>query len=256
LANNGLCATTVGVLAIAWFLAVQLFTAGVVGAIWWGRLRTRWVGVHSDEVFFRDTAHGLLVWALGTIVSAVVFASTVSAVASGAAQAGGAALPGAGQALSSAAGASSAMVKGNGNGSGEASGTGPLTYFTDMLFRSDHPGQADETAAKTEMGQILFRALANGNLSDADKSYVAQLVSRQTGISQADAEKRIDDVMAQAKAAAQQAADKAQQAADTARKVAVSASLWAFVGLLIGAFSASYMATIGGRLRDDLPALG
>jgi hypothetical protein len=86
-----------------------------------------------------------------------------------------------------------------------------LTYFTDMLFRSGHPGQADETAAKTEVGPILFRALANGNLSDADKTYVAQLVSHQSGISQADAEKRIDDVMAQAKAAAQQAADKAKQ---------------------------------------------
>jgi hypothetical protein len=33
-------------------------------------------------------------------------------------------------------------------------------------------------------------------------------------------------------------------------------ALWAFVSLLIGAFSASYMATLGGRIRDDLPTVG
>jgi len=85
---------------------------------------------------------------------------------------------------------------------------------------------------------------------------VAQVVARETGLNQADAEKRVDDVVSQAKAAAAKAADTAKKAADEARKVGVYASLWAFISLLIGAFSATYMATVGGRVRDDLPAMG
>src|SRR4029077_17235193 len=51
--------TTFTVLAAAWFIAVQLFASGVGGYIA-GRLRGGWARVHTDEVFFRDTAHGLL----------------------------------------------------------------------------------------------------------------------------------------------------------------------------------------------------
>src|ERR1700753_2352811 len=61
---NNMSATTFGILAAAWLIAVQLFSSGVGGYIA-GRLRTLWVDTHTDEVFFRDTAHGLLVWAVG-----------------------------------------------------------------------------------------------------------------------------------------------------------------------------------------------
>jgi hypothetical protein len=241
--NSGISATTFGLLAVAWFAAIQLFASGVGGYIA-GRLRTRWVGVHTDEVFFRDTAHGLLVWAVGTIVSVGLLASAVSSVVSGAAQVGGAALHGAGSAVTAAAGAAAAK-------------TDVTAYFTDKLFRTDHPpAQGDVATARSEVGLILAKSAADGDLNDADKAYVAQVVARQTGLSQADAEKRVADVVLQAKAAAAQAADTAKKAADEARKIGIYASLWAFISLLIGAFSASYMATVGGRLRDDLPAMG
>ncbi|MDE1996633.1 MAG: hypothetical protein KGI75_29310, partial [Rhizobiaceae bacterium] len=227
--NSGVSATTFGVLAVAWFIAIQLFSSGVGGYIA-GRLRTRWVEVHTDEVFFRDTAHGFLVWAVGSLLSAVLLAGALSSAISGVAHVTGAVAQGAASAASSVA----AFVAPQDTSS----------YFTDMLFRSDKPAtQADESATRTEVGRVFAKALADGNWSPADQTYVAQVVSRETGIPQADAEKRVTDVLNQAKAAAQQAADTAKKAADAARKLGIYASLWAFISLLVGAFSASFMAT-------------
>ena len=241
--NAGVSSTTFGILAAAWLIAIQLFAYGVGGYIA-GRLRTQWVGVHTDEVFFRDTAHGFLVWAVGAILSASLIASAIGAAATGAAQVASAAVTAAG----SVAGQASQAVA--------APGAGETTsYFTDMLFRSDKPA-ADQSSSSAEAGRILARNLTSGTLSAEDKPYLAKMVAAKTGLAQADAEKRVDQVMAQAKAAATQAADEAKKAADVARKAGVYASLWVFVSLLVGAFSACYMATIGGRIRDDLPAVG
>ncbi|HZZ23146.1 MAG TPA: hypothetical protein VFE60_11475 [Roseiarcus sp.] len=121
----------------------------------------------------------------------------------------------------------------------------PTAYFSDMLWRSDKPAQGDQAAATAEGGRIMSRALYNGDLPAGDKTYLGQLV--------ADAEKRVADVFDQAKSAKQQAADKAKEAADAARKTGVGVALWAFISLLVGAFSASYMATVGGRQRDEAP---
>ena len=88
--SNNPSVTTFTVLAAAWFIAVQLFASGVGGYIA-GRLRTRWAGVHTDEVFFRDTAHGLLVWAVGAVIAAALLASAASSAVSGAAKLAGAA---------------------------------------------------------------------------------------------------------------------------------------------------------------------
>jgi hypothetical protein len=241
--NSGASGTTVGILAIVWSLAIPLF-AYAVGGYLAGRLRTQWVGVHTDEVFFRDTAHGMLVWAVGTIVSACLVGSLLSAAVSGVAQTGAALTSAAANVAGSAAGA--------------ASGNSDVTaYFNDMLFRSQQaPAQAGNAdTSKAEVGRIVARSIASGQIGDDDKNYVAQVIARQTGLSQADASKRVDDVIAKAKDTAQQAADKAKAAADIARKTAVYAALWAFVGLLLGGLSASYMATVGGRIRDDLPAM-
>jgi hypothetical protein len=241
--HSGASATTIGIFVILWSLAVPLF-AYAVGGYLAGRLRTQWVGVHTDEVFFRDTAHGMLVWALGTIVSACLIGSILSAAVTGVAQTGAALTNAAANAIGSAA--------------GSATGNTDLSaYFNDMLFRSQQPpAQAnDSSASKAEVGRIVMRSLATGKLSDDDKTYMSQVVARQTGLSQADAAKRVDDVIAKANEAAQQTADKARAVADAARKAGVYATLWAFVGLLIGGLSASYMATVGGRIRDDLPAM-
>jgi len=238
---NNASATTFGILAAAWFIAVQLFAPGVGGYLA-GRLRTRWVDAHTDEVYFRDTAHGLLVWAVGAIIGASVLTSGAASVATGVAHAGASAM----QAVGTAAGATG-QVPGQG-----ASNEPPIAYFTDMLFRTDHPS-GDATPLRAEVGRILAADALSGEMPAADKTYVAQAVAAQTGLSQADAEKRVSDVMAQAKNAKEKAVDAAKATADAARKTGVYVAMWAFISLLVGAFSASYMATVGGRIRDDLP---
>jgi hypothetical protein len=237
--HDNVSVTTFGMLAAAWFVAVQLFASGLGGYLA-GRLRTRWVGVHTDEVYFRDTAHGLMAWAVGAVVSALLLTSAASSVTSGVARAGAAAV----QAVGGAAVGPASQIAGQ---MGD-----PTAYFTDMLFRTDHPAASGDTAATTvETGRIFARALTSGDLPAADKTYVAQVVASRTALSQADAEKRVTDVFDQAKSAAAQAADKAKAVADAARKTGIYVSLWAFASLLVGAFAASYMATVGGRTRDE-----
>jgi hypothetical protein len=238
--SNNPSATTFGMLAAAWFIAVELFASGVGGYLA-GRLRTSWARVHTDEVFFRDTAHGLMVWAVGAVITAALLASAASSAASGAARLAGAATEAVGAATGQAAGQAVSAI-------GD-----PTAYFADMLLRSDHPAQGDQAAATAEAGRILTRALYNGDLPAADKTYLGQLVASRTGMSQPDAEKRVADVFDQAKSAKAEAADKAKAAADAARKTGVYVALWAFISLLVGAFSASYMATVGGRQRDESP---
>jgi hypothetical protein len=246
--HNNVSVTTFGILAAAWFIAVQLFTSGVGGYLA-GRLRTRWVSVHNDEVYFRDTAHGLIVWAVGAAITAFLLTSAASSVASGVASAGATAVQAAG---SVAAGPASQLAS-----RAASSATDPSRYFIDMLFRTDHPAASGDTAAsQAEVGRILATDALAGDMPAADKTYVAQVVAARTGLSEADAEKRVSDVVAQAKTAKDKAVDAAKTAADAARKTGVYVALWAFISLLVGAFSASYMATLGGRIRDDLPMMG
>jgi hypothetical protein len=110
----------------------------------------------------------------------------------------------------------------------------------------DLPSRANDAAVRAELGRIFTVGFRNGELAPADRAYVVQIVSARTGLSQADADKRVDDVVSRAKAAA----DEARAAADTARRATAYFSLWMFISLLIGAFCASYAATVGGRLRD------
>ena len=246
--NNNASVATFGALAAAWFIAVQLFTSGVGGYLA-GRLRTRWISVHTDEVYFRDTAHGLLVWAVGAVITAFLLTSAASSVARGVAHAGAAAV----QAAGSVAAAPASQLASRAT----ASAGNPNDYFTDMLFRTDHPAASgDSSASQAEVGRILATDAWSGDMPAADKTYVAQVVAARTGLSQADAEKRVADVVSQAKSAKDKAIETAKTATDAARKTGVYVALWAFISLLVGAFSASYMATLGGRIRDELPMMG
>jgi hypothetical protein len=237
--NNNASATTFGILAAAWLIAVQLFSSGIGGYLA-GRLRTRWVGMHTDEVYFRDTAHGLLVWGVGAVISALLLSSAVSSAVSGAARMGETAVQTAGSAV---AGPASQLTGPAANPSN--------SYFTDMLFRTDKPSaSADQNASQAEIGRIFVRGLSSGDLPAADKTYVAQVVASRTGLSQVDAEKRVTETFDQAKNAAAQVAEKAKEAADAARKTGVYVALWVFISLLDGAFSAAYMATVGSEARD------
>ena len=238
--NVGASASTVGIATIAWLIIMQII-ASAMGGYLAGRLRTKWVNVHTDEVFFRDTAHGFLVWAVGLVITVSFLTSAATSMVGGAAQLGATGLATAG----GAAMATSAA------GQAEGRNLNPTEYFADTLFRSERPSpDGNDAPVRAEVGRIFANALwqGEGDVPAADKTYLAQVVAAKTGLSPTDAEKRVSEVVARVKSAAAEA----RQAADTARKAAAHLSLWIFLALLSGAFCASYAATLGGRQRDHV----
>ncbi|MGX8008865.1 hypothetical protein ACVDG8_007485 [Mesorhizobium sp. ORM8.1] len=240
-------ATTFAVTAAIWLVIVQWLSAGVGGYLT-GRLRTKWVSVHTDEVYFRDTAHGFLAWALATLLVAGVLGSALSSVLGAGIQAASTVASGA------ALGASAAATNAAGsNGATDSS----LGYFVDELFRpADNAtpaapaGQNDNTAV-AQATRILVASAANGQVTAEDKTYLAKLVASRTGLSEADATKRVDTVLA----SINDAKNKAKAAADKARKASATSAMIGALSLVIGAFIASAAAALGGKQRDEEEAL-
>ena len=129
-------------------------------------------------------------------------------------------------------------------------GSDQYGYYVDSLFRDDRPAAVSDDAARGTVTRIFVRSLNDGQLAAEDRTYLAQLVAQRTNLTQADAERRVDEVYARTQKAVADAKLEAQQAADTAAKVAAWTTLWMFVALLAGAFFASLAATFGGRRRD------
>jgi hypothetical protein len=258
----GATATTIGVSAIVWLIATQAIAAGLGGYLA-GRLRTKWARVHGDEVYFRDTAHGFLVWAVGVVITVAFLASAASSIVGTTAKVAGATAAAAGTGalaavpnIMSAGGVSDPMDSTAGSTRPSAGiQTGLSTtgsYLTDSMFRNDRSGPDAARDLRPEVGRILNEAMRKGTLPAADRTYVAQVIAARTGMSQTDSELRVDAVFAQAKSIAADAELAARNAADEARKAAAKTSLWIFVALLIGAFCASLAATFGGRQRDQV----
>jgi hypothetical protein len=215
----GASSTVIGTAAILWLILMQVISGGLGGYLS-GRLRTKWAGIHSDEVYFRDTAHGFLAWGLALVITAAFLASAATVMV--------------GAATSSA-----------GDGSGKAaagSQLDPDAYYVDMLFRAPTvPTAPGFEVVRSEVGRVFAKAMAQREMSADDKGYVAKTIAMRTGLSEATAQARLSDVFATA-----------QQVADTARKALAHTLLWIFAALLIGAFCASFAATIGGRQRDEV----
>ena len=220
--GSGVSATTFKIGTGLYLVVIAMLSSSVGGYIA-GRLRSRWIGVQGDEVYFRDTAHGFIAWALATVLGAVLLASPAAHLLGG-----------------TAAG----VTQGAAASAGRA---GPMDGYVDTLLRSDpaaapNSGQNSGNAADSrgEMVRLFTSSFRNGgDLKPADREYVAKVVAARTGLSQADAEKRVNDVVTQAKADA-----------DAARKAAEQLAFWLTASLLIGAFCASLAATEGGGLRD------
>ena len=237
--GEGVGAKGLGITAIIWLAVTQIIASGMGGYLA-GRLRVKWANMHGDEVYFRDTAHGFLAWAVATLVTATLVAGSVSSMIGSGVQAGANVASGAATAMSSAAG--NHANQGTGNSS---------DYFIDTLFRDDRGTAVSEDAAHGIVTRIFVRSLGNdGQLSADDRTYLAQIVAQRTNLTQPEAEQRVDQVYAKAHQAIEEAKVKAKEAADTAAKVAAWTTLWMFITLLIGAFFASLCATFGGRRRD------
>lgn len=242
--QQGIGAATFGVSTILWISFTQLVASGMGGYLA-GRLRTRWAGAQPEEVYFRDTAHGFLAWAVATLATAALLTSVIGAIVGTGVNATGAAV---------------AQVATRADG--EADEEGGLNYFVGSLFRTDAaavsaagaPGvlmvNPSPAAIAAEASGIFAAAMKNGSLPAEDASYLGQQVALRTGISAQDAQKRVNDTFGRMQIQAREAETAAREAADKARKASAYGALWLFVSLLIGAFFASLAATFGGRQRD------
>ncbi|ASL48917.1 hypothetical protein bAD24_p01080 (plasmid) [Burkholderia sp. AD24] len=245
-APPGESASRFGFAAVVWICVTQILASGLGGYLA-GRLRKRWVSVHVDETYFRDTAHGFLSWALSTLVTAMMLTSAISGLIHTTAQV----------ASTGASGGGSTMLTDRGNASA-ATNTWPMGYLVDGLFRQPDASTATSGAApvgraadQDEVVRIFMNGLASGDpLSAGDAHYAARLVAQRTGLSQDAAQSRVSTTYLQLQQKLADLKTAAKDAADRARKAAIYASLWLFVSLLMGAFSASLSATYGGRQRD------
>jgi hypothetical protein len=246
-AAAGASAATIGIATILWLTLTQIAASSLGGYIA-GRLRVKWPTVHTHEVYFRDTAHGFLSWAVASLLVAAFLANAIAGMIGG----------GAKVAATTAAG----MAVGAGATVKAASDAAPQGYFVDLLLRTPPvavvdatqpaPTAVDDASMRSETGRILATSIVAGNLSAADRSYLGQLVARRAGIDPAQGEQRVDEVYAQFMQSIENAKTKARETADEARKASAGIAVWMFISLLCGAFFASLSATFGGRHRDIL----
>ena len=195
-------AATFAITAGIWLIVTQWLSSALGGYLA-GRLRTKWVGIHTHEVTFRDTAHGFLAWAVSTvIVAGVVLSATASTV-----------------------------------GAASSAATTAASNATDTLMRSTRTGAGVSPEARSEVLRLLGSGTA---LQPDDRGYLANQVAAQTGVTQQEAQQRVDT-----------AVTSIREAADKARKVSSALGFFTALSMLIGAFVASASAAYAGQLRDD-----
>jgi hypothetical protein len=229
--HSGASVATFTVMTAIWLIVVQ-WLSSLMGGYMTGRLRTKWVGTHTHEVFFRDTAHGFVMWALATVIGAGLLASAVGTVSEKAVQ------------------AASTVTAGAAKGAAAALGDSVAPYDIDRLLRpASVQTDAAGTDGRSEVTRILAKGISTGDVAAEDRDYLMRFVAARTGVSEAEAQKRVNDIIAAEKAAEL----KAREAADAARKAAATTSIFMALSMLIGAFIASASAALGGRLRDLHP---
>lgn len=213
--RRGLSSTTLTTLAAITLVATQWISAGLGGYIT-GRLRTSWVGTHTHEVFFRDTAHGFITWCVATVLMASGVFAAVAASPTAALQRSGASLPTACPAT--ACPAQSAGLRTVLPTAIQPSAPPPATQPSATLLVAQtepavgEPGESRPLLAVTPASGNAVPAFGNANASFVE-----------TQLATADA------------------------------KEAATGSVLTALSMLVGAFIASVAAAIGGRLRDLHP---
>jgi hypothetical protein len=183
-----------------------------------GRLRRRIGDATPHEVEIRDGLHGLAVWGIGTLIAALVTAVVVTG----------------------SLGVVAAATAGS-SPSATSSSNDRLAGSVDLLFRSDRPApNTNPEVARAEMMRLLTAAATGGQITPEDRTYMARVVSERTGLAPPEAQRRVDDVIAKTKAAA-----------DKARKSAIITAFLTAASLLISGVAAWWAATMGGRHRDE-----
>lgn len=221
----------VAIAAGTWLLWVQV-SSFMAGAYVTGRMRKRHGDGNEDESDMRDGFHGLLVWGGALVVGAIIAVGGISA----AANAVGSAAATVTEAAATVADDAGSVVD-------------PNAYFVDTLFRTA-PGTAapveDTTAVRAEAGRIIAQGAIAGSVSDADRTYLAQLVATNSGLTPEEAQTRVNEVLT----AIDQAKAEAAAAAEAARKTSVVAAFLTAAALLVSAVGAFWAAQTGGNHRD------
>jgi hypothetical protein len=231
--GSGPSAGTLTIAGAIWMVFAQSigFAAGGFVA---GRLRTDIIPVPTEEGRFRDGAHGLVAWAIGALVTTSIFAAVAATSAATIARTGAALAGGAAEASRN-----------------ESSAIDPISYFVDSLIRTNpsRAGVENGNAAvpRDQVTRIVLNAISQGRLADDDKAYLAQIVASHTGMSNDEAQRRVDDVINRARETVRDAADKA-------RKAGEYLSFWTFMSLLFGAVAAVLGGLLGGERRDEASA--
>lgn len=228
--GRGMSLMGFAIAAALWLLWVQIssFTAG---GYLTGRLRRRKHDATEEESDIRDGSHGLVVWAVGTLLGAMIALSGISSAVSTATSAVTAV---AGGAAAGAAGSASDLAS-------------SANLWIDRAMRGTAPNQpASPEDTKAQISRILLSSVTSGTLDPADKQYLVSTVAARTGVDEAEAGKRIDALWAQA----QDAQVKARQVAESARKIGMIAAFMTAASFLISAVGAYFGATMGGNHRD------
>lgn len=226
-AREGAPAILVGVAAGSWFLWVQI-SSFMAGGYLAGRLRRRHFDASEEESDVRDGAHGLLVWAGALIVGAVLAVSGIGAAASTAGNV-----------------AATATIAASNTAEGAADSIDPNAYFIDTLFRGNTA--PDATDSRAEAGRIFAQAaLGDGALAEEDRTYLANVVAANTGLTPEEAQARVDQVAA----SVEQARQDAIEAARIARNTAIIAAFLLAASSLAAAIGAYWAAQKGGNHRD------
>ncbi|GAA5629218.1 hypothetical protein Brsp05_04517 [Brucella sp. NBRC 12953] len=297
--------STVWLVITALFLILSMVASYMLGGYIAGRMRRPTGTATRDESTVRDGLNGLVVWGLGTIVSALFAISIISggakavggaaqtAVEAAGAVAGGTA-QGAGQLAGGIVSGAGNAVGGVAQGAGQAAApsieqmlpeglkANPLDYLTDGLLRNDAQttgaGQEvqDMAAFQRQVTGILGNLLTTGEIPEADKAWLSNQIASRTGISQTDAQTRVDetvrrvqalrteaqakvdeaqktlaDVKAQAEKAVEDAKAKAAAAAEQARITGILTAFFLAASALVAAAAAYIGAVHGGRHREE-----
>jgi len=227
----GASGTTVGIVGAAWYLFVSLLSY-LVGGYVAGRLRARRGDGTAEEAMIRDGLHGLGVWGVGVLLTVIMAAVAASVVGAGAIRLG-----------DTAASAANAAQRG--------SEISPSDYLADLLFRREQPGTGvAETppVVKAEAGRIIGRSLANnGQLADNDRAYLARMIASTSGVDQAQADQRVNQVSIEV----QRLTAQAKEAADKARRAAAIGAFLTAAAFMVALAAAWIGAVYGGRHREE-----
>ena len=211
------------ILSGVYLILVALAAYGLGGYIA-GLIRDRFAATRADEIELRDNVHGLLVWAVATLITAFLVLAAASASARLAAPSGGSAGP-----------------------ATSVAGENTIAFDIDRLLRGERRSAeaGDSALTRAEVARILLTSSSHSGVAAEDRGYLVRLVANRTGLAAAESERRVDTAIANAK-----------QNIARARSSTTILAFMAGAAALIGAVAAWFAAAYGGQHRDDTSGSG